>query len=322
MSKTVLITGANGFVGSHLVDVALERGFEVTACIRQESSLRFIKGYGIDIVRVDYLNTVSLSEQLKGSSKKYDLVIHCAGVTEAKDSNEFTLGNVEPTKNLIECLDENHLLKKNGKLIYYSSLAARGPRIYGVDKDTPITAYGRSKLEAEELVKNSRIPYLIIRPTAVYGPRDKAFFELVKTISNGFEVSLSVTGQKLTMIYGRDLAMLTFDSASLQSKTVYGYDGVTYGQADISNAIKEALAKRNALKISIPVWFFKVITAAFHALYNTFLRRNWKYTPEKVMELTADDWSISEPVVYNQKMVTLTEGFDASIKWYRENGWI
>ena len=317
MKESVLITGANGFIGSHLVETALDRDYEVTVFVRQHSHLGILEELNIKVIRVDYLKPEDILGKLTALDHDFDLVIHCAGVIEAKDERGFEEGNVTVTKNLLNALLESEKLA--GKFIYFSSLAARGPydEYMKHNSDYPISTYGRSKLKGEKLVISSDFPHLIVRPTAVYGPRDMAFLELIKTIDKRLEVTLGNKRQKLTMIHARDLAEMTFTAAYLEEEMIYGYDGKTYTQSDISLAVKKALGGKKTVKFPISKNLFMGISLMMNGITRLFLRRNWKYTPEKVDELVADDWSISDPLPKGiQTRYTLEAGFQNMVAWY------
>ncbi len=323
MNKSVLITGANGFIGSHLVESAIDHGYEVIAFVRENSDVSYIEKYDVAIHRVDYHQVQNLEDHL-AKMDKLDLIIHCAGVTEARDKDGFYSGNVGVTRNLIDALLQADQM--SGKFVYFSSLAARGPNDLFVrnGEDSPISTYGQSKREAEQVVQDLVGYYLIVRPTAVYGPRDKAFLALVKAIKRGLEVTLGSKNRKLTMIHGRDLADMIFEAATRGMTLLYGFDGHVYTQNSISEAVRNALGRKGTFKLNIPTWLFMILTKVMSLWMKIMFNRNWTYTPEKAKELSARDWSISDDEDKSRfgPFRSLGSGFEDTVRWYRENNWI
>lgn len=318
--KSVLITGANGFVGRHLLQRGLSEGYKVYAAVRKTSDVSGIEHLGVTILRLDY----QLYTDLKGvlsAHGPFDFVVHNAGVTEAIDLDAYRKGNVEVTGNLIKAL-QGGLVKNN--FVYVSSLAARGPNYQG--KDDPISDYGVSKHEAEAVVKSSGINFVIIRPTAVYGSGDSAFFELVKLVKNGISLSMGSRDQKLTFIHGYDLANLIFKAASFTGKTFYGHDGEVKGQKDLLNAIKMGLGKKRAIGIHIPAGLVRNISLVVNTFYNKVLGKSWHYNPPKIKELLATDWTIHETeeqgLLEFEPTFTLENGFREAIDYYKEKNWL
>ncbi|MBK5286760.1 MAG: NAD(P)-dependent oxidoreductase, partial [Bacteroidia bacterium] len=180
MKRKILITGGSGFIGSALVDEAVRKNYEVHAAVRATSSRVFLEDLGVTIHEINLADTASLEElffNLKSGHGDFDYIIHNAGTTKAKTEEEFYTINYRYTKNLVTALAQSNFIPK--KFIYMSSLAALGPGVGEIpiqetDNPKPITAYGRSKLLSEQFITaQNEIPFLIIRPTAVYGPRDK-----------------------------------------------------------------------------------------------------------------------------------------------------
>jgi len=320
MSKSVLVTGANGFVGRHLLEKAKAEGYQPIAAVRQKSNVDTIESLNVPIIRLDY----SSGEKLLKSLKEYgpfEYVVHNAGVTEAIDLESYRQGNVVVTANLIEALGEGDLLKKN--FVYVSSLAARGPDFRG--QDNPISDYGKSKFEAEKVVKSSGLPSVIIRPTAVYGSGDRAFLALVKLMQKHISLTIGSKQQKLTFIHGSDLAKLIFNVLYKVGECHYGHDGKVYRQSDLVKTIADSIGVNFLLPIHIPTSIVKTISYAVNWVYNNVFNKSWHYNPAKIRELTATDWTIAEEDL--QKSINFTpdfkldQGFEEAVSFYRENGW-
>ena len=175
----ILITGASGFIGSFIVEEALRRGFETWAAVRKSSSREYLQDERIHFIELNLSSEEKLVEQLRG--KDFDYVVHAAGVTKCLNKADFRRINTNGTKNLVDALLEVKMPLK--RFVFVSSLsifgAIREQQPYGEIRETdtpqPNTAYGRSKLEAEAYLDSlgSRVPYIILRPTGVYGPRER-----------------------------------------------------------------------------------------------------------------------------------------------------
>lgn len=317
--KRVLITGANGFVGKHLLKVALSNQFEVIAGVRPTSNIEDIEQMDVEILRLNYQSKQSLQKQLT-ESDPFDFVIHNAGVTEAIDLVSYRKGNVEVTRNLIESLEESHT---KAHFIYVSSLAARGPNFQG--KDSPISDYGKSKLEAEVLVKEAKLSYLIIRPTAVYGSGDKAFLELVQMMAKGISLSIGDRAQQLTFIHGHDLARFVVHFHKSSNETFEVTDGKVYSQKELLTTIKKHIGKRFVLKIHIGSAIVKSISYSINWFYNKILKKSWLYNPSKIQELLATDWTVRPQSNGSEEFLpihTIESGFEEAIADYKQRGWI
>lgn len=186
----ILITGASGFIGSFIVEEALRQGMETWAAVRKNSSREYLQDHRINFIELNLSSREQLKEQLGGHV--FDYVVHAAGVTKCTDKNDFRRVNTEGTKNLVEALLELRMPLK--RLVYISSLSVMGAireqqpytEIREDDTPQPNTAYGQSKLEAEQWLdqrlQNTGCPYVILRPTGVYGPREHDYFLMAKSI--------------------------------------------------------------------------------------------------------------------------------------------
>jgi nucleoside-diphosphate-sugar epimerase len=203
----VLITGANGFVGSHLVERLLDRGYQVKCLVRKTSNLKWLSGLKVEYVYGD----ISIKDSLKDAVREVDIIIHSAGLTKAKNREEYFKANAKGTRNLVEaCLVVNPKLQM---FIYISSQAASGPGEDERPKDEaapcrPVSDYGGSKLEGEKIVSeySSKLPVTIIRPPAVYGPRDTDMLGFFKVVKYGFRISFGKGESYISLVYVKDLA--------------------------------------------------------------------------------------------------------------------
>lgn len=200
MKKRVLITGATGFVGYHLIKAALASDLEVYANVRRSAAADHLKDFQINYVDLDLSSIYLLKENIE--EKKYDYIVHAAAVTKAKKLDDYNQVNAIYTRNLaLAASKSEHPIKK---FVFISSLAALGPLNQKNEKLTdkgasnPVTNYGISKALAETyLAQIQNLPLITFRPTAVYGPREKDIFILIKTIKAGFELYIGKQEQEL-----------------------------------------------------------------------------------------------------------------------------
>lgn len=326
MKERVLITGASGFVGYHLIAEALKNDLEVFAAVRKTSKTDHLKEFNIQYTYPDFTNVEALKAELE--ERQYTYIIHAAGITAAKTEQEYNTVNANYTYNLALAASQANIPLK--KFVFLSSLAAMGPlpTTQGIiNEDTlpaPVTAYGKSKLLAEQkLAALTTLPLLILRPTAVYGPRDEGIFIILKTFSKGFEPYIGKTPQQLSFIYVKDLAGITIKALfSKQTQKTYNVsDGQAYSRYALARFTKQILNKKT-FKIHLPVTVIKVLAAIMERIY----ARSAK-TPalniEKLNELTAANWicsidSISRDLQYLPEY-DLERGLTESLQWYKLN---
>lgn len=336
MKNKILITGASGFIGSFLVEEALKQNFQVYAGIRNSSSKQFLQDERIHFVALDFSSENLLQQQLSSFKQLYgnlDFVIHNAGITQAKTKNDFFKVNCGFTQNLIHALLNSGMQLQ--KFVLISSLAAYGPGnaetffpITFQQKQQPISAYGKSKLCAEEFIKSSNIfPYLIINPTAVYGPRDKDFLEFVKLIHKRIEPYIGTHKQMISLIYVKDLARAVINlinSSSINSSYIVS-DGNNYNKEQLGDAVKFILHKKT-FKIKIPKLPIRIVIAIIEKVYQFI----WSELPflsvEKVNEISSSNWLCNSSTLWSDLASApnyfLEQGMKETILWYQENNWL
>ncbi len=326
--KKVLITGANGFIGHHLIKSAQDAGLKVYAGVRPSSNTESLKKLNIDIVPINYDVPTALKATLVEFGFNY--IIHNAGTTQAQSSEEFFKVNSQITKNFVDALDGEDVV--NEKFILMSSLAAQGPgeigkSIHVNDVEKPITMYGESKLDAEKhLFASSKLNFTIFRPTAVYGPREKDLLILVKMLKKKLELYIGRKPQQLSFVYVEDLSNLVVASLnSEQSRKKYIVtDGNSYGRYKFPTIIKQLLQK-TTVKLHVP---FILINSVAKLLEFTgkFTKKTSAINTEKIKELTAENWGcdISNTVAELNYIpqYNLQAGLEKTIKWYQNNKWI
>jgi UDP-glucose 4-epimerase len=328
MKEKVLITGASGFVGYHLLIEALQNNLEVYAAVRKNSKTDHLKGLDIKYVYLDYKDPASLKAELK--EKQYDYIIHAAGITRAISAEQYDTVNAVYTVNLARAAKEACPNLK--KFVLISSLAAIGSlkTVNGlITEDTlpnPITAYGKSKLLAERKLKTIKdLNYIILRPTAVYGPRDTGIFIFFKQISNHIEPYIGHAQQKLSFIYVEDLAKASIKALYSNINATFNLsDGNFYNKYELGELTKDILGVKT-IKFHLWVNFVKLIAGVSEKISS--LSNNAPILNlEKLDELIAVNWSCSIDQAKQHlsfyPQFTLKDGLTKTLKWYRNNKWL
>lgn len=329
MSK-LLITGANGFIGSHLVETALQRGYKVHAGVRASSNRKWLKDTAVDFVEMDFEDTTTLSTLFQ--QHKYDYIVHCVGVTKTSDTKVFHNVNCEYVKTLVDQLRINNAVPK--KLIFLSSLAAYGSTDFQetdfVNNDStpyPVTKYGKSKLAAERYLESTDdIPFMILRPTVVYGPRETELFMVFELLNKRLELYSGTKPQFLTFIYIDDLLEIIFRSmeTEVSRKAYFVSDGNLYPSEKLNDIIKSLLDKK-ALKLKLPLPVVKVIAN----LSEQVSKVTGKYPAlnrDKFEELKCRNWNcdisnLVEDLDYTPEH-SLEDGMRKTVEWYKKEAWL
>lgn len=329
MRKRVLITGASGFVGYHLIAEALQNGLEVYAAIRPNSKIEHLSHFNINYTYLNYTSVDDLKKEIE--DKEYNYIIHAAGITKAKTLADYTQINAEFSKNL--ALAASQVSVAIEKFVLVSSLAALGPiqdlttLIQDNSLPNPVTNYGRSKLLAEQyLLKIPNLPLVIIRPTAVYGPREQDLYVIFKAINKGLDPYIGRFNQQLSFIYVKDLAKALVNSLGLTSnKEAYNItDGLAYNRYALADAAKLILEKK-AFRIHLPI---SVVNGLAILMDRWYLYK--KDTPvlnkEKMNELTAINWACDISKIQRDlnfvPQYNLKEGLSETLNWYKESKWL
>jgi nucleoside-diphosphate-sugar epimerase len=331
MKQKILITGANGFIGRFLVEEAVSQGLEVFAGVRKNSNTTTLTGLGATIVHVDYNDPTHLVSLLKDGNFEY--IIHNAGLTKSPDPQKLMDVNKGLLIRLIEGVNKAQIKVK--KFTYISSFASYGPADFqsnGIVADEsvphPVTHYGKSKLAAENFLRHEQsiVPYIIIRPTAVYGPGEKDLLNVFQMVKKHINIQPALLGQKLTFIYVKDLAKLTLTATLSEhtNKAYFATDGHVYTGGALTSLIKEALNKKT-LNIKIPIFLMKgmaYITEKAAGLWDDYPIFNL----DKVNELKAKSWTCDVSNLVTdlnfEAEYDLSRGIPETIAWYKTNQWL
>ena len=350
MNYSILITGASGFIGSFIVEEALKRGFETWAGVRGTSSRKFLQDERIHFAQLDMQNPKKLQGQLltykaEMGGKGWDFVVHAAGATKCLHREDFFRTNTEGTKNLIDALRSADMIPK--RFVFLSSLSIFGairekpvrkvsadnPWIYAPillsDEPKPNTAYGESKLAAERYLQEQQdFPYTILRPTGVYGPRERDYFLMAQSIKQHIDIAAGLTPQEITFVYVLDVVQAIFKSmeaSEAEGKAYFLSDGEVYNSRRYSDLVQQHLGNPWVLHLKLPLFLLRAVcwvsgrisrlTGKMNALnddkYHILSQRNWQCEIEPAIRDFGykPQWS-------------LEQGVEESIRWYREEGWL
>ncbi len=326
--KKILITGANGFIGSNLTEEALKQDYHVYAGVRKNSDLSNIEKLPVTFVTLDYPNKKSLTGFLKEHGK-FDYVVHIAGVTKACKEETFTKVNYEYTRNLVEALIETNQIPE--KFIFMSSLAAIGPgdekTLKPVDdtvKPHPVSAYGRSKLKAEQYLNSLKdFPFIILRPTGVYGPREKDFLLVFKNIRSGFETYIGSKKQHLTFLHVGDLVKLILSllESNITNKAYFVNDLKYYTVTEFISIVKETLDKKT-LTLIFPKPLAALIARLWEKSSCSFFKKPPVFNNDKFKEVIQKNWLCDSSALVRdinfRPEYDLKKGIPQTIQWYKE----
>ncbi len=324
----VFVTGATGFVGSHLVEALLKNGHQVRVLLRTSSNLQWIAELKLDC----FYGNIFDSQSLLPGLKDIDLVIHAAGLTKALDNKDYYKVNYEGTKNLINTIIENKLPIQ--RFVYISSQAAAGPSnsmqpLTETDPPHPVSEYGKSKQMAEDYIhkQKSKIKTTIIRPPAVYGPRDKDVLRFFKTVKMGIIPKWQNRDKYLSFIYIKDLAE-GITLAAMNPKAV----GKTYFVAEPRPHSWEEVAyetlkffKKQAIHVPIPLSLVKSM-AFFAEQWSKITKKPSIINQQKVAELLPDFWICSPQKIKKElgfeAKTSIEEGVTQTLQWYLKQRWL
>lgn len=321
----VLLTGASGFVGSHVLDALLVRAIPTCVLLRSSSSDRFLPADTALVGRC--IASLEDPASLAGALRGVTHVIHCAGATRASSSQGFFEVNQLGTRKLLRALDTSSVRR----FIYVSSLAAAGPASRDCPSredaaPAPVSVYGRSKLAGEhEVADTCPVAHVIVRPPAVYGPRDGEFLKLFKMVKS--HILPLPAPQPLSMVYVQDLAQvivscLEHPAAANRTLNVAADEVVTAGQM-----ARQIAGEMDVSALTVPVptlllWPF----CLFHQARSWVTGVPGVLSLQKYAELKAKGWVCDSSRMRKELGMEcptlLRQGIARTLRWYRENDWL
>lgn len=320
-----LVTGATGFVGSHLVETLVKRGYKVSCLVRDTSNLRWIDESSVRLVTGEILDETALLSAVKG----VDYIFHLAGATRGTDVNKFNLINCEGTRALLDASARVNPEVK--RIVHMSTLWAVGPGEDGrsLTEDStchPLSAYSKSKLAGERVAGEfmDRLAITIVRPCSVYGPRDTNWLGFFRMAKKGFTIHFGSRERCQNLIHVRDLVqgmILAAESEQAKGETYFLASPEVYSWGDLSRIAAKVLGNKT-LQIRIP----RAILLLVAAVAGTLSR--WTPMPlyveeAKMAEMVHPYW-VCDPVKAKRHLgfhcsLGLEEGFRETLKWYEKN---
>jgi len=330
-----LITGATGFIGSILVDSLLARRNQndeveekIYCLVRRTSSLAWLENLPIEFVHGDLFADAALIPALAEVSH----VIHLAGVTKARTENEYFHANGEAARHLLRLCAQH--AKKLQRFVYISSQAAAGPSsdahlVTEEETPRPISIYGRSKLAGELACQEfcRKLPVTIIRPPAVYGPREKDIYQYFKQVKMGVRLRLGWQKRQVSMIHAQDLVngiLLASEHPRAVGETYFITNPQPYDWHELGQTLAEVM-QRKTLSITVPE-FIAPVLAAFSELGARITGKPALLNFDKIKELRQYYWVCSGEKAKQQlgfiPAISIQDGLKMTLHWYRENGWL
>lgn len=333
--KKILIVGAGGFAGGFIVEEGLRRGYDIYAGVRESTSRKYLSDSRIKFVVFDFDDPDSLKEALMETmpgEEKWDWIVYNLGATKAISFSDFSKINYEYLRSFLEALKATDKVPE--KFLLMSSLSVHGPshekdggKFRETDIPAPNTKYGASKLKAEMLLNMDKIPYIIFRPTGIYGPRDKDYFLMLQSLSKGFDFSAGYKKQLLTFIYVEDLARAVYDALEKApvNQTYIISEEAAYTQKEFRKIAANILGKKGVISLPMPLWLVKGVSAVAEKWgvarmkpstlnrdkYNIMKQRNWDVDVSKAKR----DFGFSP-------QISLEEGLKRAAEWYRKEKWL
>lgn len=333
--KRVLIIGAGGFTGGFIARECLRRGWEVWAGVRESTSRAFLSDPRLKFPVFDFDDPASMRSTLAGAlpeGERWDYVVYNLGATKALTFGEFSRVNHDILRDFARALEETG--KRPEKFLYMSSLSVMGkgdekgytpftPR----DIPNPDTRYGASKLKAEMLLASGPLPYVIFRCTGIYGPHERDYYLMFKSISRGIDFAAGLRRQMLTFIYVEDLARAVADALEkAPARSTYLIsEPRAYTQKEFRAIAAEAVGRRLVLPVKAPLWVLKAVCAA-GGLIGRLRQRPLTLNPDKYKIMKQRNWRADVADAVRDfgfaPRIDLREGCRRAVAWYREAGWL
>lgn len=333
MVKRVLIIGAGGFIGGFMAKESLNRGYETWVAVRESTSRRYLDDERLHFIVLDYDNADSMSQVLLSSlaaGERWDYIVYNLGATKCANFQDFNRINYEYLRRFVEVLRQCGLVPE--RFLYMSSLSALGP---GDEKNyTPMTSkmipnpntrYGLSKIKSEVYLETlPDFPYIIFRPTGVYGPHEKDYLMMIKSIDSHWDFGVGYRKQLLTFIYVEDLVNAVYDAleAGVVKKKYIISEDKAYTQAQFRKVVADELGGKWVIPMKLPMWIVYVASV---------VAEKWGVAQMKPSTLNRDKFKIMKQRNWScdvsdakrdfnfSPRFSLREGIKATVKAYLED---
>ena len=322
------ITGGTGFIGSHLIELLLNRDYAVRTIATDPMFLEKLKSPNLEVI-LDDLNHFNDWPTVLDD---VDIVFHLAGITRARQPEDYYLGNFQATRKFVAMCKEHG--KNVKRFVYVSSLAATGPCCSGqaVNESTayhPVSHYGKSKMMAELEVLSVRkdFPVTIVRPSAVYGPRDRDMYKYFQLILKGIHPIIGFRKKYLNLIHVEDLIngiLLAGEKSSAEDQIFFLGSTESYTNEQIGLAIAQAVS-RYPVRVRVPHALIYMV-GALAQVAGLLSGRQIFFNIQKAREAVQTAWNCSidkaQQILGFYPRVSLADGMQATYQWYRQNRWL
>jgi nucleoside-diphosphate-sugar epimerase len=319
-----LVTGATGFVGSHLAEALRRRGDDVTVLVRSPRKAEALAPLGVRLVAGDLHDRDALARAVEGQDEVY----HVAGVVAARSETEFLRANRDGTANLVAAAGA----AGRPRLVLVSSMAAAGPAprgapLTGTEPPRPVTAYGRSKLAAERVVTAAALPWTIVRPPTVYGPRDREVLKVFRLVRLGLGPVFGDGTQELSAVHGADLAEALVAAARADAaigRVYYACHSEVFTSREFVRRIGGAMGRRPVV-IPVPAALGRGLLALTEGAAR-LAGQATILTTDKANEFFQPAWT-GDPTALTRDTGwraghDLRTGLEDTYRWYRSAGWL
>ncbi len=321
----MLVTGANGFLGSHVAELLAAHGHELKLLLRPTSRLEFLGD--LDFERSD--GDVRDSDSILRALENVEAVVHIAGLTSALSDLDYQAVNAAGTANLVQAARSAGI----ERFVYASSLAALGPSPDGWPRPPepamPVSAYGRSKLQGEYPVRaeRHRINVSVLRLPVIYGPRDRGLLPFFKLAKSGFVPLYGDGLHRISWVHVRDAAsalVLALEKSERSGSIFTVSDGEPHTWRELAEALGTALGSELRL-IQVPHRIFSAAGAAADG-FGRLTKRQLPLSAEKVLEMSQRFWVCDHELIGEdlgwKPMIETQEGISHTLYWYRQNRWL
>lgn len=330
-----LVTGATGFVGGHLTEALVAAGVTVTALVRSPHKAARLQSLAVHCVPGDLNDAPALLAAARG----VDQIFHVAGQVAARNEAEFLRSNRDGVRHLLEAVRQVADPRRPPRLVLVSSMAAAGPAargrpLIGTEPARPVTAYGRSKLAGERLVRESTLPWTIVRPPMVYGPGDPEVLKLFRVVRTGVAPLFGDGTQELSAVFGPDLAAALLHAAASDAaigRTYYACHPEIVSSRALVDLVAEALrstggSRRGRVRVvGLPGWMGRTLLSLTEVAARVSGRVTI-LTRDKAHEFFQPAWTGDPEPLHRdtgwRAAHDLRTGLAQTARWYGDQGWL
>lgn len=322
MSRKLLVVGAGGFIGGFIAEEGLRRGFDTYVAVRETTSRRYLKDERLHFVVLDYDNEEAMAQSLNEAlpqGDRWDYIIYNLGATKCVNFMEFNRVNYSYLRSFVEVLQATG--KVPGRFLFMSSLSALGmgdeegyTPISSKTIPNPNTRYGLSKIKAETFLETlTDFPYIIFRPTGVYGPHEKDYLMMIKSIDSHWDFGVGYRRQLLTFIYVEDLVNAMFDAyeAGVVKRKYIISEDACYTQKQFREIVARELGVKWVIPVKLPLWIVYIAS---------YIAEKWAAAQLRTSTLNRDKFKIMKQRNWSCDVSDAKRDFNFNPKFSLEDG--